>query len=889
MIIDNANETFEAQELVIYAKALFRNHEFLRQLDQSFNGNSLRLKHKLFSSAKSRELSDAFNRGCFLEMRRLSPKATDEAIENRLTRLSRKLKSESALGTTSKDSYYDFVNLLPTLLRSLAEIFLCEGNDGSIRVRSRFLELWQDLILVVPPLLISCSWMTSRLLADGDLNPPLDRQKKVALRLASWLCDSTLPVDDNPFLDYICRTHGLDEVHMHLNGTTEAEKIWCDALRRPDKVLDQLLKTKLKDSGIRIPIGNSISRLFQQEDSQLTPQLLRRRVDIAICLKTGLLNSSLGKNAFRIKMTVIGEEIPVAVQFRKASNSILSRGAYHSSSCVVREAWQLCQIYALFSLQCAKLEDGLSFWHYSLLRSQFCRLLVQQNEQKGFDQFQYITQNELRESSEKDYAERFRQIERGHQQGIAYVEGRFAPKSSPDKTAALLTRILRGYLLFLKENALGETPLNRAKDSNRSLHELVNSIRDLEEGLRKQENASTNIKITMQPTLRRLRFGLVAHFIKKQDTREQFQFFNEEVRPQCRNSKVRQETDQAARALVKVLKNTPGLKELIRGIDAASNERHSSPEVFAPAFRRMHAAGIKRFTYHAGEDFIHVASGLRAMFEAIIFLGLDAGCRIGHGTASGLEIEDWWKSVGPYIIMPLEDRLDDLIFTRHMLLSCRIHLQQIPLIDSEILRLAHYIWEDPKVMPDDLARAWLLRELDPLAQKSNLNDVEPRRRAEAILFEKARRDYPFAHELFLRRHGHGAKSDQLRRSQEDIVIARESDILNNDLLRSLQNYVLSELRQRQIAIETLPSSNIRISIHNNYGNHHAQNWLHPDSNEPTCFTIGSDDPGIFATSLRMEYAHFLRPLQLQSSQKNGIERPDLLLEKICLDAKKFRF
>ena len=100
------------------------------------------------------------------------------------------------------------------------------------------------------------------------------------------------------------------------------------------------------------------------------------------------------------------------------------------------------------------------------------------------------------------------------------------------------------------------------------------------------------------------------------------------------------------------------------------------------------------------------------------------------------------------------------------------------------------------------------------------------------------------------------------------------------------------MRQRQIAIETLPSSNVRISIHETYDSHHAQNWLLPQDTvpaPPVCFTIGSDDPGIFATSLRMEYAHLLRPLQVLASRMNTIERADLILEKVCLDAKKFRF
>ena len=891
MIQDNANEAFEAQELVIYAKALLRNHAFLRLLDQAFTGHPLKLDHMQRTTAKIRELSKEFNRGCFLEMRRLTPRATDEAIENRITRLSRKLCRTSASYPIENSAQHNFINLLPLLLHELAETFLCEGNDGSIRVRTWLLGLWQDLILVVPPMLISCSWMTSRLLADGDLRPAPDRQQKVALRLARWLCDSTLPVDDNPFLDYICRTHGLDEVHMHLNGTTEAEKIWCDALKRPDKVFGQLLNAKFKDSGLHVPIGNGVERLLCQEDNQLTPKLLRHRADIAIYLKASLLKNSLGeKNSWNRDATVTAGT-PAIVHYRKASAAVLARGGRHSPSRVVQEAWQLCQILALFSLRQATLDDGLDLWHYALLRAQFCRLLVQQKEQYGFDQFQYITQNELREASESDYAERFRQIERGHQRVIDHLEGRFAPKSTPNKTAVLLQRILRGYLRFLTENELGHVLQPIPDHPDCSLADLVKKVQALEDGQQADHHVSSCTMVS-QPSLRRLRFSLVAHFIKKQNPRERHQFFSEKVRPLCRDINIRKETDQAARALVKILEDTPGLSRLVRGIDAASNERHTSPEVFAPAFRRMRTAGVRRITYHAGEDFIHIASGLRTMLEAARFLELEAGCRIGHGTASGLDIEAWWDFSGAHVVMPLEDRLDDLLFTRHMILHCRNSLPKLPLVDAEIQRLAQYIWQDPKLTPDDLTRAWLLRDLDPLAQESPLNDVEPRRRAEAQRFEEAKRTDPIAHELFLKRHGIGAQSVQLKRCRENIVIARCSDIIDEDLLRTLQDGVLSELRQRRIAIETLPSSNVRISIHDTYDTHHIQNWLHPrvsSGNAPVCFTIGSDDPGIFATSLRMEYAHLLRPLEILNAREQSIERPDQVLEKICLDAKKFRF
>lgn len=892
MIQNNAIESFETLELVIYAKALMRNNSFLLMLDQSFADGRHNVEYKQRSVSDIRKLHEEFNRGCFLEMRRLTPKATDEAIENRIARLSRRLDRELFTQSSGSCIQYDFVELLPKLLHSLAETFLCEGNDGSIRVRSSLLDLWQDLILVVPPLLISCAWITFRLLVDGELAHTQDRQREDIHRLARWLCDSTLPVDDSPFLDYICRTHGLDEVHMHLNGTTEAEKVWCDALKHPNKVIDQLLKAKRRNSGLRVSIGSGIDRLLLQEDIKLTPQLLRHRADIAVLLKGFLLTSSQNGETLKSYITFALKDSLAPAFYRKACDAALGSGGRHSQSKVVREAWQLCQIYSLFFRKRASQDEGLALWHYALLRSQFCRLLVQQKEQVGFDQFQYITQNELREYTEKDYSERFRQLERGQQRGIDHVEGRFAPKSTPEKTASLLAQILRGYLQFLSENEFGDAHFKNPELSSYSLSELVKRIRALEEGSVAEYGASSKSIVIQQPSLRRLRFSLVAHFIKKQDASERHQFFSDGPRSVCRDSRMRRETNQAARALVKVLRDTQGLSHFVRGIDAASNERHATPEIFAPTFRLLRAAGVRRLTYHVGEDFIHIASGLRAMMETVRFLNFDAGCRIGHGTAAGLDIATWWRTVGTHVVMPLEDRLDDLLFARDIILCCCDEMSKLPLIDIEIQRLAQYIWQDPKVTPDDLMRAWMLRGLDPLSQESALNDVEPSRRSEARRFQDAKKLDPIAHELFLRRHGIAAQSDQLRRCQEDIVISQNNDVLDENVLRTLQNGVLSELRHRQIAIETLPSSNVRISIHDTYESHHVQNWLHPNlatKRKPVSIAIGTDDPGIFATSLRMEYAHLLKPLQAMSERVQDGELPELVLEKICLDAKRFRF
>lgn len=901
MIPPLKDELIDVRELVDYAKAVLMNLDLLRTLERSEKGER-GVRMVLLPIARERHdlLNDAHARGRFSQMRRLHPLLTDEALENRIARTVKRLDPAASMSSPPMTREVQAACVkpseapelaLPRLLSCLAETFLCEGRDGAIRVRARLLAHWQDLVLVVPPLLITSAWMAKRILSSDVTTLTFGEQQQALSLMRRWLCDSTLPVDDDPFLDHLCRSEGLDETHMHLNGTTEAEKIWCDALERPERVVGGLTaKTIAKDSGLHVAIGSGVGRLLCQEDSELTPDLLLQRVEDAVALKALLLSYAAPGSIPNVKPEK--SEGAVAA-YRRAQNACLPHIPANQIPRVVREAWQLVAILKVFESGRMEANSGLVFWHYALLRAQFCRLLVQQTHQKGFDQFQYITLNELREATEKDYAERFRQIERAHQKGVDFLEGRFAPKSNPDGSAELISRILRGYLEFLGESEAGQAGIIRKVGQYGSLAELLELVRELESG--SEESTSTTEKANgrVSRSTRRLRLGLVPHFIKRTDTTERVAFFNTlRLRSMCRDVKLRREVDQSARALVALISRTTGLDTLIRGIDAASNERHAGPEVFAPVFRRMRDAGIRRFTYHAGEDFAHLTSGLRAMAEAVFYLDLDAGCRIGHGTASGLDPKVWWAAVEGYVVMSTEDRLDDLVFAREMLLRVRVHIDRLPLIEAEIHRLSMRIWSNPSITPEILADAWILRSLDPLVQGLRQDDVDPNRRAEVRRFEEARSRAPKAHELFLRRHGQGATVDELKRAREELIVSQENDVLSPKVMRGIQSAVLQLLHERCIAIETLPSSNVRISVHRGYEEHHAQHWLglgKRSTERGVSVVIGSDDPGIFATGLRTEYAHLLRMLKAHSNAVTETSRAEDLLQRMCVDAKRYRF
>ena len=102
--------------------------------------------------------------------------------------------------------------------------------------------------------------------------------------------------------------------------------------------------------------------------------------------------------------------------------------------------------------------------------------------------------------------------------------------------------------------------------------------------------------------------------------------------------------ENIARALEEIREAIPGLNEYIVGIDAASDENAMEPWMFSPAYKviRSHKfikpvmeaeSGGERFkriqnigfTYHVGEDFRHVISGLRHVDEVLEEFSYKAG------------------------------------------------------------------------------------------------------------------------------------------------------------------------------------------------------------------------------------------------------------------------
>lgn len=422
-------------------------------------------------------------------------------------------------------------------------------------------------------------------------------------------------------------------------------------------------------------------------------------------------------------------------------------------------------------------EVASSFHHYLLILGLVNQMLVQQPQCFGFEQFQQYTSNGLREYSEQEYEQRFLQLAGNQLGNIKIIEGRFSPKDTQDKNNQLIDKIRRGWLL-----------LNNRQGCNKS-----------------------NIR-------------LIAHFIKRADKQKEDIRFKE----------LRLKNRKICEALIALRNSGSKNGKAIVGIDAAASEFDTSPEVFAPVFKRLREKRFQHFTYHAGEDFYHLLGGLRAIYEAITVLNLQRGDRIGHATAAGVDPETWEHNVGDEVVVPIGAYMDDLLFVYYLISNneCKALESLMPRLYMRITELSREIFPNDEFQVYDLIYSWKKRQEDilELADSGELNNI------------KALKRYH--------------QKEYVEKYKKEIKV-KIFEILDENALREVQLAILKIMHHKEIAIETLPTSNIFIGYHNSFNTYHLVNWIRWEKEGKPIppIVLGTDDAGIFATNIYNEYCH----------------------------------
>ena len=292
---------------------------------------------------------------------------------------------------------------------------------------------------------------------------------------------------------------------------------------------------------------------------------------------------------------------------------------------------------------------------------------------------------------------------------------------------------------------------------------------------------------------------------------------------------------------------------LIRGIDVATDELGVPTWVLAPLFRYLRALSESaasrapdgpgtlvplRCTAHAGEDFVHLLTGLRNVEEAVRRLGFRGGDRIGHGLSLGVDARDWCRRTGP-VPIAVEERLLDIVWewTWYGREGQDPPASRASFLDREIARLSVKVFGKP-VSPYDLEHfVECLYDEGVLRQMEFPNGCPPKGKL-ASRSLKLLRDY---------------LKDLFERGQETEWIDPSAE---GEALANLQSGVRRRLGQIGIAVEANPTSNLLIGDLGDLSKHPL--WrLRPPAGmgdaPPVSVCIGSDDPLTFATDLRAEY------------------------------------
>lgn len=660
-------------------------------------------------------------------------------------------------------------------------------NEKKVFVRKGKITQWQDLLPSVTPLLL-----TAGVISQEFQKISVDELfEGYILPNTKFTCIHSPDINDFHDIKF-------NDLHVHLNGMTETDIVWQDSLKHPNKVYRNL-KSAAKN--------NVVHEQYEQEGRAISDYKFYQLLYIARQIRWMLFWLVYDENHESIKDRTTAQ---LLTQLLSNGNSFCPSGG-HPFSKSLKKAYSVsnempfeCLMYILVINKLNKYSSRnlASIFHfYLLILGLFNRLLVQQLHQYGFDQFQKNTLNQMREYSEILYEKRFLQAGGNQLSFLSLLEARFSPKSSEKELDKMIQKIKAGFI--------------KAKNQYPSSFKLT----------------------------------LVGHFIKQKDTSPQDSIIrHKELRLSLLN-KASVLEKYIPKLLSAYLRDEDNNIKIV-GIDAASNELHTPPEVFAPVFRKLRWAGVvNRVTFHVGEDFYHIVSGIRAIYEAFDFLELKEGDRIGHGVAAGLCPIRWSQIIGSRMLISKGEWLDNLIFVRFI-------LKEENQLDEEILKIGSEIYNTSFSLSEH-EEAWLMRRYCPLYYFGiSIPSIEPHEEE----FCKKITHSENAIKIFKQYH-----SLEIRNRCDEIIEIEPIKLLNAEQINKIQYEILKKLASKKIIIEALPTSNVRIGHYEDIKEYHLWKWKEwsnkfsiPD------IVIGSDDPGIFATNIYNEYAHLYQHLEENS-------------------------
>lgn len=367
------------------------------------------------------------------------------------------------------------------------------------------------------------------------------------------------------------------------------------------------------------------------------------------------------------------------------------------------------------------------------------------------------------------------------------------------------------------------------------------------------------------------KLGLVYHFIKQNDC-DNFSGYSCIVKDRSQEfdcvdySTMRILNIRFAEALNRLIEKYPLISDYVVGIDAASLENSAEPWVFAPIFRefrpsnyvlpvslktghRIHNIGL---TYHVGEDFRHIISGLRHIDEVLTHFHYCAGDRLGHAIALGVDI-DKLIAQNRVVVLPIMEHLENLLWLWSKSKSSSVSTAPQNL-EFQIMDTAKKIYSDI----DGVSVYMLWQVYNEKFKFLDSDRLEEFKNEKLCQLNPCNTDKKIVWDMDKLLYSHFCPC-RFEKQHEPIFIRISDEEIR--MCKELQKELRSKVENLGIYVETNPSSNLAIGDIDSVFSHPILNLNHSglglNDSDDACVltTINSDDPIIFSTNVENEIAY----------------------------------
>lgn len=342
----------------------------------------------------------------------------------------------------------------------------------------------------------------------------------------------------------------------------------------------------------------------------------------------------------------------------------------------------------------------------------------------------------------------------------------------------------------------------------------------------------------------------------------------------------------------------PYINEYIVGIDAASDENAMEPWMLAPAYNRMrtkdrtmpvmkeecmgkyqyHMIQNAGFTYHVGEDYRHIVSGLRHIDEVIEEFHYKPGDRLGHAIALGTDISRWVE-VNEMVALPAAEYLDNLLWIWGKCTNDHVRIPvQMEVLEKMILDTAKEIYDNiDGITVIMLYQAYKGKFSD--SHREILRELNEKRyhNSDKNSYGYCKYDTKDCEKCF----GRWSKEKLIYTNYCPVFVERGNRVQQVPVTKRevqtyeiLQEYLLQKVEQMGLYVETNPTSNVTIGDFDDLFMHPIFKMSTFAFAEPkghhVMVTVNSDDPVVFNTNVENELAYIYYAMESRGYAKEDV-------------------